>query len=170
MAEVAAKASATKWAIIVLAAPVVVNLILMMIRTPSGFGSFFGSYLLWTVLIPVLSFVGLIFIVDTIASKMYHAKSDFWGIFRVMGYASIVFWISVLPWLLGGVLDVFRFYNLIVLLAGIWNLLVAYHMLLEHYKLKQQDVVITLVLSIVGYFIVNYILGSVLIGVGYRAF
>lgn len=167
MAEIAAKPAATKWGWIILAIPIVVNLVLMFVRLPSGIMDFLSSYLLWTILIPVASFVGMIFIIDIVASKMFNAKSDFWGLFRVLAYASIVMWVTILPWLLMGS-NLYSLFNLLNLAAGIWCLVVTYKMLMEHYKLNQQNTVVALVVSIVGYLLVQYILGSVLIGPGYR--
>ncbi|MFA6991797.1 MAG: Yip1 family protein [Candidatus Gracilibacteria bacterium] len=167
MAEIAGKKSATKWGWIILAVPAVVNLVLMVLRVPSGFLDFLGSYLMWTVLIPFLSYVAVIFVIDIVASKMFNAKSDFWGLFRVLAYASLVMWVSILPWLLGGS-NLYNLFNLLTFVAGIWTLVVSYTMLMAHYKLSQQNAVIALVVSIVGYMIIQYILGSLLVGPGYR--
>lgn len=169
MAEVAARPAATKWGFVIILAPVVVNLILMAIRMPSGFGSIFSAYILWPFVIPVASFVAMIFIINFVAEKVFNAKGDYWSLFKVLAYASIVLWVSVIPWIIGS-FDSYQLFNLILFAGGIWTLVVAYHWLMEHNKLNQQNAVVTLVISIVACVIVQSILGTILVGTGYRIF
>ena len=165
MAEIAGRESATLWAFVILAVPFVLNVILSAIQT-----TMFISLQIKFLIIPLLSVVVVIFLMSIVAQSVFHAKGDHMAFFRVLAHAGIVMWASVVPFVLSlfGVVDVFSIFNLINLVAGLWMLFVTYHVLLNYYKLSQQNAIITIVLGIVGAAIVQSILGRVLIGKFYR--
>jgi len=67
-----------------------------------------------------------------------------------------------------GVVDVMSIFNLINLAAGVWMLVVTYQVLMNYYKLNQQNAIVTIVLGIVGVFIINSILRRILLGPLYQ--
>lgn len=172
MSAVAGRRSATKWGIIMLAAPPVVNLFLSSFMFPSGFGAIFSRFLFWPMIVPVASLVVAIFAMSIIGEKVFRGGADHIGFFRVLSYASVFLWLSVLPFLFDAI-DIFEvsgLYNLIWSVGVIWILVVAYHMLISHQKLSQRDAAISLFGGIVAYFIAQYILGRILVGRYYKFF
>lgn len=159
MSEVAGKATATTWGIVILAVPAVLNLLLVSIAYRA-----FTVYYLWMVAIPVVSSVGMIFVLSLIAQKFFQGKGNNIGFFRVAAYAGLASWATVLPYLLIllGSFSGFSLLGVLNLAAGAWMLVVTYHVLLEHHKLTQQNSVITIVLGIVAYFVVSSVLASLL--------
>jgi hypothetical protein len=166
MAEVASRPSATKWGILILVLPALLNWIFSALTYPSGLLSVFQSYVFGAILIPVLSLVAMIFVISLVAEKFFGAKGAHVGFFRVLAYGSILLWISVIPYLLA-LLGLWFFgglFGLVSLAAGIWLLVVSYHLLIEHHKLSKENAVFALIAGIVGYFVIAKILGSVLVG------
>lgn len=165
MAEVAGKESATLWAFVILAVPFVVNVILSAVQT-----SMFLSLHIKFLIIPLLSVVAVIFLMSIVAQSVFHAKGDHMAFFRVLAHAGVLMWVAIVPFVLGifGVVDVFSVFNLINLIAGVWMLVVTYNVLLNYYKLSQQNAIITIVIGVVGAGIVQSVLGRVLVGKFYR--
>lgn len=165
MAKIAGDEKATVWAFVILGLPFVVNVLLVAFKT-----SLFLSLQIKLMLIPLISVFGSIFLMSLVAQAVFHAKGDHMAFFRVMGHAGLVMWLSVIPFILGlvGVSDVFSIFNLINLLAGIWMLAVAYHVLMDYYKLSQQNAIISIVLGVVGAVVLQSVFGRVLIGKYYQ--
>lgn len=167
------KKSATKWGIIILAVPVVVNLILSSLLFPSGFSAIFSRFLFWPTLIPFLVLAASFFVISMVAEKIFKVtNANHTGFFRVLAYASLVLWVTMAPFLLGIIgLDLgIGFFNLIWLAGFIWILAVAYNVLIKDYKMQQNDVFICLASGVVAYFIFKLILGKILVGNYYRFF
>jgi hypothetical protein len=165
MSHIAHDPKATVWAFGILGLPFVVNILLAMLQT-----TMFMSLQVKFLLIPLVTMVGCIFLMSFVAQKMFHAKGDHMAFFRVIAYAGIVTWLSVIPFLLSlfGLGDVFSLFNLVNLVAGIWMLVVTYTFLIDYYKLNQQNAIITIVLGVIGAGILQSVLGRVLIGKFYR--
>ncbi len=172
MAQVAGNPAATKWGVFFLVVPAVVNLILSALTFPSGFGSIMSRYVLWPALIPVLSFIGGLYLIHVAATKLFKASGDFWGFFRIASYSYLIYWLTLIPALLmtvsffaGGGLG-----ELIKLVASLWTLVVAYHVMTDYYKLNQQNAVLALIIGVVAFVIVLYILGGALVGSSFRMY
>ncbi len=172
MMSVAGRQSATKWGIFFLVVPALVNLVLSAISFPSGFGSILSRFVLWPVVIPVLSFLGGLYLIHVAATKLFAAKADFWGFFRIASYSYLVYWLTLIPALLmsvtffvGGGLGA-----LISLVASIWTLVVAYHVMTDYYKLNQQNAILALIIGVVAFMFVSSILGGVLVGSYYHMY
>ncbi|MFA5876506.1 MAG: YIP1 family protein [Candidatus Margulisiibacteriota bacterium] len=172
MMAVAANPAATKWGVFFLVVPAVVNLILSAISFPSGFGSILSRYVLWPTIIPVLSFVGGLYLIHVAATKLFKANADFWGFFRIASYSYLIYWLTLIPALLmtvsffvGGGLG-----SLVSLVASIWTLVVAYHVMTDYYKLNQQNAILALIIGAVAFAIVGSILGGVLVGSYYKMY
>ncbi|MFA4891325.1 MAG: YIP1 family protein [Candidatus Gracilibacteria bacterium] len=161
MSQVAGDNNATTWAFVILGVPFVVNIILVALQT-----TLFLSMQVKLLLIPLISIIAVIFLMSIVAQQLFHAKGSHMAFFRVVAYAGVAMWASVIPFILGfvGVADVYSIFNLINLFAGIWMLVVTYHVLIDYYKLNQQNAIITIVLGIVGAAILQNILGRILIG------
>ncbi len=170
MATIANKKSATKWGIVILAVPFVVNLVLSLLVYPSGFRAIFSKFLFWPVAIPMLSLVGSIFAISLVAEKFFKGKGSHMGFFRVAAYASLASWLSILPFLLGllGSIGGAGLASLLSLAVSIWILFVMFNALMVLHKLNQQDATLSLVGGIIAYLIVQALLGAMLVGGSYR--
>lgn len=163
--QVADNKSATLWGIVILVVPFVVNFLLSMIQT-----TMFWSIQFRILLIPTLTLIAGIFVMSLVAQIAFHAKGDHMAFFRVLAHASVAMWASVIPFVLSlvGVVDVYSIFNMINLAAGVWMLVVTYFLLQSYYKLNQQNTVVTLVIGIVAVFIIQSLLGRILIGAFYK--
>jgi len=172
MHKVAAKKDATLYGTIILVAPVIFNVLLAGFSFPSGFGVIFSHFMFWPMLIPLIAIIVVIFGTSFVAEKMYKAKGSYIGFYRVVAYSSLVVWLSVAFFVLAIVLpiDPVGFLNLTWLVSVGWMLVVAYKMLQIHHKLKDNELVVVIAISIIGYFVVRGILGRVLMGDIYRFF
>lgn len=172
MQDVAKRKSATKWGVVILLVPAVLNLILSAFSFPSGFGVIFSRFLLWPVFVPVMAIVGSAFLMSYVAERFYGSKGEHMGFFRTISYSSIILWLSIIPFLLAflGVFDAFGLFNLIWVVGMVWIFAVAYHMLLSYHNLKQQDATVVLVVGVVGFFVLRGLLGRILVGGSYRMF
>jgi hypothetical protein len=170
MADVAGRKQATVFGIIFLLVLPVVNILLSVFNYPSGFGSIFSRYLLWPAFIPSLSFVATTFLISLIAERVFHGGKDHVGFFRIMAYASVVLWVTVVPFLLGvlGIIDAQSLFKLIYLLSGALVLYVAFNALMEHHKLTKEHAVLVIIAAIFIFMISSSILGKLLVGSGYR--
>jgi hypothetical protein len=171
MADVARRKDSLKWGIVFIAVPAVVNVILSAIAFPSGFGGIFSRYLLWPVVIPALSFAATAFLVSYVAEKGFHGQKDHVGFFKIMAYASVALWITIIPSILMvlGLADMLgSLSQLISLAASAWVLYVTYFALMEHHKLTKENSILTIVAAVVISIIVSGLLGGILVGNGYR--
>jgi Yip1-like protein len=169
MAAIAKRESATKWGIIILMVPFVVNLIIYSIDSPSTFMSAITSkFVFWRISIPILAIVASTFITSFIAERFFNGKGTHLGFFRVIAYASVASWLTMIGFfiaLIGGSSSLIILFSII---ASIWILFVMYNSLIVLHKLNQQDAILSLAGGIVGYLVLQALLGSVLIGGSYR--
>ncbi|MDP2642300.1 MAG: hypothetical protein Q8P62_00465 [Candidatus Peregrinibacteria bacterium] len=172
MAHVAGKSDATRNGIIILVVPAVFNIIFGSLSFPSGFSSIFSRFLVWPLLIPVFAFVGMIFGVSYVARKYFHGVGNDIGFFRVLSYAGIVSWLSIPVAVLSviGVFDIFKLLSIINLAVVIVVFAVCYHLLLDYHKVHKDDAVKVIAIGVVGYFVLQWILGKILVGSVYRYF
>lgn len=171
MAQVAGKKDSTLFGIGFLLVPGILNVILAALIFPSGFGGIFSKYLLWPIMIPALSFAATILLVSFVAEKVFHGQKDHVGFFRIMAYASVVLWVSVLPFFMGLIglgVDAYSLFNLVGLAGGLYLLYVMYNVLMEHHKLNKEKAIYTIVAAFFISIIVSSILGNILVGSAYR--
>jgi len=161
MASLAGDSSATKVGIAILVAPFVINCIFSAILA----GGFFFLYFRILLVSTAVSF-GSIFLLGIIAQKIFHAKGDLMGFFRIVSHAGILLLLTVIPFLLGlfGSFNVFNLSGLISLGASIWVLVVVYNVLIHYFKLTAQNAVLSIIISVVIIVIAQSILGRVLVG------
>lgn len=170
--EVAKSEESTKWGIVILALPVVVNLVFAAVTFPSGFSAIFSRFLIWPLAIPVLALSGSVVAVGYIAKKYFNSKGEIVLLFRVASHISIVLWLTMVLFLLGvlGLFDSFGLYNLVWVVNLVLVLLAAEKTFATLYGMNKKDALILTVFVLVGYFIFKSLLGSVLVGSSYRMF
>lgn len=159
------------WGALILFLPAVVNLVLLWSTFPSGFSGLFSRFLFWPMLIPPIA-LGVTFFLIGLAARFVFgvAAVDYWGFFRVLSYASIFIWSTIVPFLLEVLgLSLGRgFLHTLWFLGFGLILMVAYRLLVGRYRLSERDALVCLVVAILAYFLVNFVLGSVLVGGAYR--
>lgn len=172
MLSVAKRKHASWFGVVLFVIPMVLNLIFFSMGFPSGFGAIFQSFLLWSMVVPVVALLGTIFLISEVARRMYKGKGDTPGFFGVVSYVGIVYWLSLIPSLLSGlgILSIGGLHNLVWLTTLILVFAVSFKMLVRHHRLKQEEVVVVLLIGGAGYFIFQYLLGRVLVGRSYRFF
>lgn len=170
--DVYERRSAMKWGIAILIFPQLVKLILSVFTFPSGFSAIFSRFLFWPTVIPVVVLSLVFLVMSLLAEKSFDGHANHKGFFKVLAYASIVFWITLVPI----VLDVFGFglgngfYNLLWFAAFIYTMVVAYNLLIKEYKLAPQGAAICIASGVVSYFLIHLVLGQILVGSYYRIF
>ena len=171
MGDVSRRQDSLKWGIIFLSVPPVINVVLSAIAFPDGFSGIFSRYVLWPVVIPALSFAATSFLVSYAAERGFHGQKDHVGFFKIMAYASISLWITIIPFLLM-VLNFGDAYGslgeIFYLVASALAMFVMYNALMEHHKLTKENAIIVVVAAVVIYVVVSSILGNILVGSGYR--
>ncbi len=172
MAQVSVFGDARKWGIVILSVAPFVNLLLASLIFPSGFSAIFSRFLLWPLLLPAISLVGAMFAMSFSLQRLFKKASDHLAVFKVLAYASIVLWLSVLPLLLDllGLLEFSRLYVLIVNISLIWIFVVASKFFIDHFKVNQQELFFTILIGVISYFLFHSILGNLLVGSYYRIF
>lgn len=170
MAAVANKPSAVMSGFVILAVPIVVNLLLSSMLFPSGFGSLFSRFLFWPRVIPSLALVGAIFAMSYGAERIFDSKHGHWAFFKVLSYASIFLWLTVVPFVLAltGMIDPAGLSNLLWMVGVIWIFVVAYHLFLEWGKISSQNAVKVVVAGVIAYMLFQFILGRMLVGSYFR--
>ncbi len=172
IANVSSKKESTLWAIIFFVLPIILNIFLAILIFPTGFGAIFSRFLFWPIVIPFLSFLIVLFLISFGVGKFLGKKVDFGSIFRVFGYASVVLWLTVISFLLNLIFGVNfgLFFNAVWVLGGILIFVVLYTFLKDVIKLNSQDVLVVIISAYIGYFLVQMILGRILVGPFYRIF
>jgi hypothetical protein len=156
MKEVAGRKSATKMGIIFILVPLILNSIFFGI-------AFGGGYTLYSTIINLISMVVVIFLMSLIAQKFFNGKGNHEEFFRVISYSYLLMWAtSVLALLtaLGMSLSVLSLFSLVMLVAGIWSIVIAYHTLIDLHSLTSQNAILTIIIAIIGSGIVMAILMS----------
>lgn len=163
-ADIKAVASSKKseiYGALMFLAPIVINTLLMVVFLPY----FIFGYTISMLVIPVGAFVGAIFLTMLVADKGFKMKLDVKVLFRVMSYASIAVWPSVLVYFfaminLGALARIFSFTNYLVL----WVFVVLFIYLSKVVKMKQNDAIIVSVASGFSYFVLLMLLGKIFMG------
>ncbi len=172
MLRVAKDTNATLWGALILFGAPIVNLILASFTFSSGFGVMFSRVMFWPMLIPVVSIFCTILLMNFIAIRFFGGKGSSVGFFRTVSYSAVIFWISIIPYVLSiiGIIEPVGFYNLIWLVGVMWIAVVSYYMLMEHHKLDPKDAGTVVAFGIIGYFLLRNVLGQFLVGDYYRWF
>lgn len=170
--QVAEDSKLLKPAIVIYALPNVLNLLLGALIFPSGFGAIFSRFLTWSIFIPPLALLGGFFVVFLLLTQYYKVKVSFEAIFRVMGIASIVVFLTVVPYVLAvfGLIDPFDLFGLFWLVAGAWMMLVLHAYLKSLHGLDKNKVLISIAVTVLAFFLLDRILGNLFIGSAYNLF
>jgi hypothetical protein len=161
MDKVANSKKSFEYGIYILLAPFVVNVVLAALN-----GMTFFNLQIKMFLLPLLTIVGMIFLMSLAAELIFKKKGDHKVFFRVLAYASIFSWLSVVPVFLSliGLGEFFNLFNDVYLVTYLFVLVAAYHMLMSHYHLSKDNTIIVVVAGFVVFFLLQGILGNLLIG------
>lgn len=159
-------------ALLILFLPPVLNLFLSSLMFPSGFGVIFSAVVFWPMIIPTFSLVACIFILFLVVDKWLAIELKWLGIFKLLAYASLPLWLSPVPFLLEllGVSSISVLFGAIWHFAVAWVFVVAYYFLRYQLKLSDRDLAISMVVTVLSYFVAQSILGRLLVGTYYRLF
>lgn len=162
--KVALDEKATIWALGILAAPFVVSTVLGMFQRQ---GTEFIGLQMKFYLIPIIAICCAIFLMSFVAQRFFKATGDHFAFFRVIGFAGVVTWVSVVPILLSTltlILYPFDVFNVLYGFAGLWMLFVSYNVLISYYKLNQQNAIITSLIGVISVWILQYYVLGLWIG------
>lgn len=172
MGEVASRESATKVGAAVIVLPVLVNWVLYTLTFPSRFFVFFKSFTYGKFLVVALSSVAMIFLLSYVAKQFFKGKGDHVRFFRILAYASVLTWVSIIPhlfifvpfWTFGSL------FGFISSAATIWLLVVAHKALIEEHKLSSENAILALLVGAISWWIVGSILGNIFLGSHYSLY
>lgn len=153
--------------------PHLVNLFLAALTFGNGFSSaIFSRFLFWPMLIPVIALFGSIIFMSFVAKKWYSGRGSNAGFFRVIGYSSVLLWVSIFPFFVAafGVIDPSGVFNLLWFIAYLWMFVVSYKLLHFYHKLNKADSVVIVLMGMVAYVVFQLVLGHFLVGSSYKFF
>ena len=104
----------------------------------------------------VISTIAIIYLMSFIAKKLFSGKGKFDDFFRVMGYASIVSFVAIIP--------------SISLIGGLWYLALIFVILKTIHKLTTGGAIGTIIVSIIAAMIAIAILSPILLMLGLQGF
>jgi len=90
----------------------------------------------------------VLYVTNMIAIQVFKGKGKFPSYFRVMGYASlinVIGFVTMVPFLSA--------------IAGIWLLVINYKTLMSVHKLDSTNAILTIVLTVVAFFVLTYLVG-----------
>ena len=90
----------------------------------------------------------------------------------MVGYAGLVTWLSVLPFLLAwiGLVDYAQLFGLVWFISIAWIFSVIFHYVEQNFTVSRQNIGILLVVGFVTYVVFNAVLGDFFVGSSYRMF
>ncbi|MBU2524178.1 YIP1 family protein [Patescibacteria group bacterium] len=159
MEEVMADKNATGTGFAILAVPVVSLFLVEMLYLGEYFKfAGIGGHLF--VLLRVIFFV---WAMNFIANNYFEGKGDMFKSFRAIAYSQILYWIPVILIVLTMLLGIdLSFWSIWAYrLAIIWGLVVAYKVFQIEYRLKEQDAIVCLVITIVASYIFQFIFSKI---------
>ena len=173
MLAIATNKSHTLAACGVFIGPHLVNFILAAFTFGGGFKSaIFSRFLFWPMVIPVIALFTSVIFMSIVAKKWYSGRGENIGFFRVIGYSSMLLWLSVFPFFVAafGLIDPSGLFNLIWVVAYLWMFVVAYKLLHFYHGLTKGDSATVVAIGVASYIGFQFILGYFLVGSGYRFF
>lgn len=170
MMNVAHRKHALKMGVLFFIVPVSLNIFLASLMFPSGLSSIFSRFLLFPLLVPVLAGMGVIFLIVFVAKKYFGGVGDELTFFRVVSYSGVFFSITVVLFLLTFLtgIDYLPLFHLIWYAQVVLIFLVSSKMLLYYCKLDPEKLVTVMAIGVVGYIILQQVLGWILVGSSYR--
>jgi hypothetical protein len=172
VAAVYAEKGALKMSALLFFVPFVVNLLLSTVLFPSGFRALFSRYSLWPLLIPYLSVILMIGAVYLLLDKYFKKSPDLEGVMNVTFHAGVFWWLTMVPYVFAalGLFDLSAFNSLIWYAGFALVLWALYTVLRDVLKLKDNEVIISLVFAVIAFVFAQNILGNLLIGSYYHLF
>ena len=162
--EIARDEKSTNTALAIIVAPLAVALVLFLVK-----GVMTNIATFWWYFAPqLLSVVGIIafyWASGEIANRFFRGKGIFKPYLRVMGYASVLYWVSVVTYLgmFLGLSSLSALGMLASLGAVCWMIYINFQILRKFYKLKEGDTVVVMVVTLVVVAIVYAILSELLV-------
>lgn len=159
-------------AVVIFLLPPIVNLFLSSLMFPSGMGVIFSAVGFWPMIIPALCLFGSMVLMYIIVDKWLAIEIKWLGLFKLLAFASLPLWLSPVPFLLDliGLASVSILFSAVWMFGVAWVFVVAYYFLRYQMKLSDRDLIITLVVSVLSYFVLQSLLGRILVGAYYRVF
>lgn len=165
--EVGQDNNATPVAIIFYLLPLILSTIILLIHSVSV-----GSYMMfWFQFVAgisqVVSMMFFPWVAPLVSQNVFKGKGEFWSLFRVMGYASVVNLLSIvttLGFVFGGLAGG-GLAGLIQLVVGIWMLYVAFKIMKRNFGLETGNTIITIIIAAVATAIVSSIVTRILYSV-----
>lgn len=166
---VANRVDARKWAWVILAVPPILDVFLASASYPSGVGSIFTSFVFWPIMLKTASLLAAIFGMSYLAEKYFKGGNAHWPFFTVLAYSSVFLWLTPVASLLELLHVVtFSLSNLIWSAGLILVFVVAYNYLIHERHLAQRDAALTVIGGVLTYFVLQQILGNILVGPYFR--
>jgi len=156
--DVSRDQGATKWGVFILSLPFVVQFLLAYYLFPNGLSSIFTEVLFWPILISLVSIFVTIFFLSFVAGKFFAAKKGYVGFFRVISYASIVYWLGSVvllidAFLLSGFVKIAALVNFISTIA---ILFIAFEVIVDLKKISVGKTFCLLAIGFVFKFLLSY--------------
>lgn len=155
MHDVALDKKKTNYAYYIIATSGVLSIIGQQIFGNGWFKPTLG-YSIYHGVFQVISTIAMIYLMSFIAKKLFSGKSKCDEFFRVMGYASVVSFIAIIP--------------SISLIGGFWYLALMFVILKTIHKLTTGGAIGTIIVSIITASIVFMILSPILLMLGFQGF
>jgi len=172
ISSIVGRKSATSYGFLILFAIPFISIFIVALNYSSGIGAMFSRFRFWPLMIPFISLSIVYFLESFYLKKLFKIKINYLGLFRVLSHASLVFAVIILFFVLN--LFEFRlgdnFLNILFYSAFTFVFVFNYRFLDLVFNLKQKDLYTVIFLSVFSYFIVNLILGDLLVGSSYRLF
>ena len=162
--------STTKYGFLILFVTPFLSVFFAALKYSSGLGSLFSKYLFWPLMIPFVSLTFVFFLEAFFLRKIYKVKIKYLPLFRVLSYASIVFILMVVFFILSlfGLNLGDNFLNFLFFSAFFFLLNLNYRFISLVYSLKKSSILVVLCFSVFAYLFVNYFLGIFLVGSSYN--
>mgnify|MGYP007063516999 CR=1 FL=1 len=172
ISSVVGRKSATSYGFLIIFLAPILSVFISAFSYPSGIGAMFSKFLFWPLMIPFMSLAIVYFLQSFYLKKLFKVNINYLGLFRVLSYVSIVFWLIIIFFVLNLVDFTLgdNFFNLLFYFAFFVVFFFNYRFLDLVFKLKKRDLYTVILLTIFSYFIVNLIFGNLLVGDSYRLF
>lgn len=172
MKSVFDRVNSFSWGIFSLVLPIVVNSFLAALSFPSGFGSIFSKFVFWPISVPFLAMGASFVVMALFVERNLKIKLEWKKFFGLLGSASVVCWLTSLVFLFNaiGLMDISSLFNLIWLGSVALVFFAAYTFLMKVKGLVHKDALISVIVGVVSLFLIQILLGKMLVGSYYRLF
>lgn len=166
------KDSANRLSWLILAMPAFLYIVFLSFFSTSGFSLIAMKFNFWPLIIPQLSLMISALLVGYFANNYLHGHGDLKGLFRVLAHFFVIYWAGIVILFFDyiGVWSAGVVFNLFFLLILVGSLFVFNYLLCTIFKIHKREALLCLGFTVLIYFILNELLGSILIGSYYKIF